>query len=132
MTTVRKYELRSGLATGLSSLYLLLTILLTPRREHEKRLLGFLLFILPAWLVAMGSYFHVVKRQSWGRVLLGVLAAYYLVITPISFLMVAYWGTSSGRAIPFFIPPVTAMLTFTLSLFREKGAPDPVTPEGAP
>ena len=103
MTLSKKVEIIGGVAT--LCLTAVITILLLQidyqtalRLEQNYPLLLYLLiagvrFLIPGFLVALGSYFHAVKQYPWGRVML-LIGGTFLIIM---FLVNAFVSLSFRR-----------------------------------
>ena len=101
MNWKRRFELLCGLITGALGIavtfeYLYVTYL-TGQELNESQPIGRVLavsitiYVAPALAVALGSYIHTFKRQSWGRLLL-VFGSLLLVIWFFLSLVVLVWS----------------------------------------
>ena len=123
MNWKRKLELICGLITLLLGMIVVIIVLyfqhtITKQLQQPSQLLKtfvifFILYGLPAFLIAVGGYQHAIRRQSWGRVLL-ISTTCFLVILLFLSLVVLMW---SGAIIPVGLLTVFAILTTVTSLF---------------
>ncbi len=118
MTALRKIELMSGIMTGVLALAVP-CILAPPRSVGEfLRLLPF--YLVPALLVAFGSYVHAVRRKTRGLVMLMVggsiltLMIFILTLGGV-FYFYGVWGGLLGLT-----PSAMAILTMIVSLIARK------------
>lgn len=116
----RKIELISGVATAILGLVVPLNLNgaisnMPPEYYRESLIEIIILFVCPGLLVAMGAYAHAVKQKPWGRKLLWVMGALYIIVSPILFLLGGYGG-GWRQAFLVITPAVTAILSLVSSL----------------
>jgi ABC-type glycerol-3-phosphate transport system permease component len=120
MVFARKLELSSGVATAILGLVVPLSLSgmisnMPPEYYRESLIQIIILFVCPGLLVAIGAYAHAVKQRPWGRKLLWVMGALYIIVSPIIFLLGGYGG-GLRQAFLVITPSITAIVTLISSL----------------
>lgn len=124
MTFARRLELAGGVVTGLLGVVVPWSLKgvhsLPPEYYRESMIEILLLFICPGLAVAVGSFAHAAKRRPWGRKLLWVIGAFYVLVTPLLFLLGGYGG-GLRQAILVVTPSVTAFVTLAAANYVREG-----------
>jgi hypothetical protein len=131
MSSARVIEVSGGTATALFGLLNTLLALRVARPQGLEYLMGFVLWLLPGLLVAVGAYNHAIKQRPWGRLMLWV-GGLFLVLTFCVFLFGGgfYYGLKTGLLLlaPGSMAIVTLLASLKtsakISLQCEKGIPE--------
>jgi len=117
MTALRKFELICGITTLLLATAVSCTLALPRSVLQFLDLLPF--YLGPALLVAVGSYFHAVRRKTSGLVMLmvggSILTIMMFPLTVGGFYFYGLWGGLLSLA-----PSATAILTMIASLLARR------------
>jgi len=120
MSRPRLIELIFGIATAAAQV--IVVVILFVRYfsiEHWfDEILGSVLFLLPALIVFVGSYVHVVNGKGYGRVMLGFGALFMGALGLVGFLFGGFvYAYGLALAIAILVPDATALVSFVASLF---------------
>jgi hypothetical protein len=104
-----------GMATALFGLLNTLLAARVARPQGGEYMIGFVLWLLPALLVAVGAYNHATRQKPWGRLMLWV-GGCFLVLTFCVFLFGGgfYYGLNTGLLL--LAPGIMAIVTLLASL----------------
>jgi len=125
MTFLRKLELSCGVVAAVLGLLILLT-LVREDQEAARRLeqdfplfqtvlFGLLVYVLPSFLVFIGSYLHAVKQRPSGRIVL-ITATLAIVIIFLLSLVPLVWAAASLWPLLSVLLTLFAILTSVISL----------------
>jgi len=119
MTRLRKLELVTGLGTALLAVVVSLLMLKIDRdiAQHLERdfatlneiTVALVFFLIPGLVVAVGSYIHVVKRNGWGRLMIGAGSLFLIILFLVSLVALAW----SPRLLSLLIVLLTVFSIFT-------------------
>lgn len=125
MTLARRVELGGGVATVVLAIVVTLHLLrdtqetaLRLKNEPyllETFLMGFLLYLLPASLIALGAYTHAVKQKTWGfaAVMVGSFIAVILLL--LLFLVLGPYAGNLGFLLSSLLT-IAALITMSASV----------------
>jgi hypothetical protein len=120
MSRPRLIELIFGVATAVAQV-IVVVILFVRYFSIEywfEEILGSVLFLLPALIVLVGSYVHVVDGKGYGRVMLGFGALVMGALGLVGFLFGGFvYAYGLALAIVILLPDAAALVSFVASLF---------------
>ena len=118
MSALRKFELICGILTFL--LAITVSVALALPRDFSQFWPSLPLYNTPAFLVALGSYFHAVRRKANGFVVVIVASSILtLMMYPVIFGGFYVYGHRGGLL---GLAPVMAILTMIISILVERSA----------
>jgi cytochrome bd-type quinol oxidase subunit 2 len=125
MSFLRKLELSSGVITAVLGLLILLTFIREDQEAAQRLqrefplsqtiLVGSLVYILPSFLVLIGSYVHAVKQKPSGQIVL-MTASLAIVIIFLLSLVPLVWAAASLWPLLSVLLTLFAILTSVISL----------------
>ncbi len=120
MSRPRLIELIFGIATAAAQV-IVVVILFVRYFSIEywfDRILSSVFLLLPALIVLVGSYVHVVDGKGYGRIMLGFGALAMGALGFVGFLFGGFvYAYGVALAIVILLPDVTAVISFLASLF---------------
>jgi hypothetical protein len=119
-----KAELCCGIITGLSGVIAPILWLLTVSMGNDTVMgiiLLLLFFIVPPTLVAVGAYVHIIRRKTWGKVLLLCSSTVVMALSQ-GYVMGMAWVIAHSKTtrLPIFLTLITiffAISAFVFALF---------------
>jgi phosphoglycerol transferase MdoB-like AlkP superfamily enzyme len=119
MSTTRRLELISGVASGILGIIVILSA--STLSQHSSYLGVFVLWVVPEMFVAAGAYLHAVKNSSRGRLMLliaGIVPALLTLQNIVFFGELAY--VVGATAFLLLATGGMVILTMTLSFMSPK------------